>query len=140
MNFPYKNQKNIKNIKNNNKNNKDNFQKEEMNYENLNIETDSNYIIKNIKKRNSEINCIRDNNYFTQLNKRNLNDLDAIYFFDKITNNNIDSNMKNNKIELIPELNLDPDYIEKCKEKELLKMEEEHLTPFQRIALHFESS
>ena len=140
MNFPYKNQKNIKSIKNNNKNNKDNFQKEEMNYENLNIETDSNYIIKNIKKRNSEINCIRDNNYFTQLNKRNLNDLDAIYFFDKITNNNIDSNMKNNKIELIPELNLDPDYIEKCKEKELLKMEEEHLTPFQRIALHFESS
>ena len=140
MNFPYKNQKNIKSIKNNNKNNKDNFQKEEMNYENLNIETDSNYIIKNIKKRNSEINCIIDNNYFTQLNKRNLNDLDAIYFFDKITNNNIDSNMKNNKIELIPELNLDPDYIEKCKEKELLKMEEEHLTPFQRIALHFESS
>ena len=69
MNFPYKNQKNIKSIKNNNKNNKDNFQKEEMNYENLNIETDSNYIIKNIKKRNSEINCIRDNNYFSYLNQ-----------------------------------------------------------------------
>ena len=69
-----------------------------------------------------------------------MNDLDAIYFFDKITNNNIDSNMKNNKIELIPELNLDPDYIEKCKEKELLKMEEEHLTPFQKIALQFEVS
>ena len=140
--FPYKNQKNIKSIKinNNNKNNCENFQKEEMNYENLNIETDSNYILQNLNKKNSEINGIRDNNYFTELNKRNLNDLDAIYFFDKINNNKIDSNLKNDKIEQIPELNLDPDYIEKCKEKELLKMEEEHLTPFQRIALHFESS
>ena len=145
MKFPYKKQKNINNIQinNNNKTNINNFYKEEINDENLNIETDSNIIMQYSNKRNSDITGIRDNNYFAELNKRNLNDLDALYFFDKINNNNIETNAnkeKNHKVDLIPELNLDPDYIERCKEKELIKMEEEHLTPFQRIALHFESS
>ena len=96
----------------------------------------------------------RNNDYFTELNKKNFNDLNAIYFFDKINNNingkiimnNNDNNCGNNynyisnSGELVPELNLDPQYIEECKRKELLKIEEENLTPFQRIALQFEMS
>ena len=96
----------------------------------------------------------RNNYYFAQLNKKNLDDLDAIYFFDKINtningkiviNNNNDNIVNNynyisNNGELVPELNLDPDYIEDCKNKELLKIEEANLTPFQRIALQFEMS
>ena len=92
--------------------------------------------------------------YFAQLNKKNLNDLNAIYFFDKINNNIngkiiMNSNNENfgnnynyisNSGELVPELNLDPQYIEECKRKELLKIEEQNLTPFQRIALQFEMS
>ena len=96
----------------------------------------------------------RNNDYFTQLNKNNLNDLNAIYFFDKINNNingkiimnNNNENFGNNynyisnSGEIVPELNLDPQYIEECKRKELIKIEEENLTPFQRIALQFEMS
>ena len=96
----------------------------------------------------------RNNDYFTQLNKNNLNDLNAIYFFDKINNNingkiimnNNNENFGNNynyisnSGEIVPELNLDPQYIEECKRKELIKIEEENLTPFQRIALQFERS
>ena len=96
----------------------------------------------------------RNNDYFAQLNKKNLSDLNAIYFFDKINNNtngkiivnNNDENFGNNynyisnSGEVVPELNLDPQYIEECKKKELLKIEEENLTPFQRIALQFEMS
>jgi hypothetical protein len=96
----------------------------------------------------------RNNDYFAQLNKKNLNDLNAIYFFDKINSNingkiiinNNNENLGNsynyisNSGELVPELNLDPQYIEDCKRKELLKIEEENLTPFQRIALQFEMS
>ena len=95
----------------------------------------------------------KNNDYFAQLNKKNLDDLDAIYFFDKINTNvngkivinNNNNNFNNynyisNNGELVPELNLDPDYIEDCKNKELLKIEEANLTPFQRIALQFEMS
>ena len=96
----------------------------------------------------------RNNFYFTQLNRKNLDDLDAIYFFDKINNNRdgkkvINNNKEslgnnynyiNNNGEIVPELNLDPKYIEDCKAKELLKIEEAHLSPFQRIALQFEMS
>ena len=96
----------------------------------------------------------RNNYYFAQLNKKNLDDLDAIYFFDRINsniggkivinNNNEDSgnsyNYISNSGEVVPQLNLDPQYIEECKNRELLKIEEAHLTPFQRIALHFEMS
>ena len=95
----------------------------------------------------------RDNYYFAELNKKNLDDLDAIYFFDKINPSvngkivmNNDDNMGNNynyisnNGDIVPELNLDPDYIENCKNKEILKMEEANLTPFQKIALQFEMS
>ena len=93
---------------------------------------------------------IMKNNYITQLNKKNLNDLDAIYFFDKIYNNsktneingknNNNNNYKSNKGDIVPQLNLDPEYIEDRKNKELLKLEEANLTPFQKIALQFEVS
>jgi len=149
MNFPYKKNKNNKNNKLiNNKKNISNYKNLEENGDDLNIETDSNYIKQISDKINNEE---RDNNYITELNKKNLNDLDAIYFFDKINNKkymNIktiakDTNKINNmnkKGKLIPELNLDPDYIEECKTKELLKLEEENLTAFQKIALQFQIS
>lgn len=96
----------------------------------------------------------RNNYYFAQLNKKNIDDLNAIYFFDKVNNNIngkivINNNNENsgnnynyisNSGEVVPELNLDPEYIEECKKRELLKIEEENLTPFQRIALQFEMS
>ena len=85
-----------------------------------------------------------------KLNKKNLNDLEAIYFFDKVRNNKAsnnnhkneghNNNYKNNRGELVPQLNLDPEYIEDCKTKELLKIEGANLTPFQKIALQFEIS
>ena len=103
---------------------------------------------------NNISNIKRNNYYFAQLNRKNLDDLDAIYFFDKINNNNngkivFNNNNKNNNNnynyvnnngDIVPQLNLDPKYIEDCKNKELLKIEEAHLTPFQRIALQFEMS
>ena len=46
----------------------------------------------------------------------------------------------NNNGDIVPLLNLDPKYIEDCKNRELLKIEEAHLTPFQKIALQFEMS
>ena len=143
MKFPYKKNKTIKNIKFKNFK-KDIYNDEnEENNENLNINSESNYSDKFSNKTNE----IKDNNYFIQLNKRNLNDLDAIYFFDKINNhsktneksgNNI--NYKSNKGDIVPQLNLDPEYIEDRKTKELLKLEEANLTPFQKIALQFEVS
>ena len=143
--FPYKKNKTIKNIK------FKNFKKEiyndenEENNENLNINSDSNYS----EKFSNKTNEIKNNNYLTQLNKKNLNDLDAIYFFDKIYNNsktneingnNNINNYKSNKGDIVPQLNLDPEYIEDRKNKELLKLEEANLTPFQKIALQFEVS
>ena len=143
--FPYKKNKTIKNIK------FKNFKKEiyndenEENNENLNINSDSNYN----EKFSNKTNEIKNNNYITQLNKKNLNDLDAIYFFDKIYNNsktneingkNNNNNYKSNKGDIVPQLNLDPEYIEDRKNKELLKLEEANLTPFQKIALQFEVS
>ena len=148
LKFPYKKNKTIKNIKfNNDKRNQYNYENE--NYEdeeNLNINTESNCDEQISNKVN---NVKRDNNYFTKLNRQNINDLDAIYFCDKIQNNKTSKtnqknggvvNLQNNKGDLVPQLNLDPDYIEECKTKELLKLEEENLTPFQRIALQFEIS
>ena len=148
LKFPYKKNKTIKNIKfNNDKTNQYNYENE--NYEdeeNLNINTESNYD----EQISNKVNDVkRDNNYFTKLNIQNINDLDAIYFCDKIQNNKTSKtnqkngniiNLQNNKGDLVPQLNLDPDYIEECKTKELLKLEEENLTPFQRIALQFEIS
>ena len=144
MKFPFKKSKNIKSIKFKNfSKNLQNYDEEEENNENLN--TDSHYSGQISSKRNENGENGKNNSYFIKLNKKNLNDLDAIYFFDKVSNNNHKNdgnknNYKNNRGDLVPQLNLDPEYIEECKTKELLKIEEENLTPFQKIALQFEIS
>ena len=92
----------------------------------------------NIKK-DSKKEIKRGNEYFKMLNKKNVNDLDALYFYDKINYNSsydFESKEKRN----IPKLNLDAKYIEKCKQKELDKINEANLTPFQKIALQFENT
>ena len=73
----------------------------------------------------------RDNLYFKNLNVKNLDDLDALYFFDKVEYN------QNNGKEM-PKLNLEQKHIEKCIQKEIIKRNEAILTPFQKIALQFE--
>ena len=148
MKFPFKKSKNIKSIKFKNfsknlQNYDDDDEEEEENNENLN--TGSHYSGQISSKRNENGENEKNNSYFIKLNKKNLNDLDAIYFFDKVSNNNHKNdgnknNYKNNRGDLVPQLNLDPEYIEECKTKELLKIEEENLTPFQKIALQFEIS
>ena len=152
LSFPYKNHTNNKKIKFHNEKGKNFFKNKNMDEDedNLNSESDFKESISN-----NIYQISRNNEYLIELNKKNLNDLDAIYFFDKINdknsknkNNKSESNQKNNnhsnyinnKGEIIPELNLDPNYIEECKNKELLKIEEENLTPFQKIALQFEVS
>ena len=67
------------------------------------------------------------------MRRKNIDDLDALYFFDKIEYN------QNNENE-IPKLNLESKYIEKCIQKEIIKRNEVNLTPFQKIALQFEMS
>jgi len=83
------------------------------------------------KQTSLDIKLKRDNNYFKQLNTKNLNDLDALYFFDKVKYNQ-------NEEKEVPKLNLDEDYIEKCIQKEVIKKNVKNLTPFQKIALQFE--
>ena len=80
-----------------------------------------------------DVKMKRNNVYFKNLNSKNINDLDALYFFDKI-----EYNQKEEKE--IPKLNLEQKYIEKCIHKEILKRNEANLTPFQKIALQFEMS
>ena len=147
----------IENIENfNNNNNQFNEEYENNEYEedeNENEENKNNSDYYDIGKIPNKISKLkRNNNYFAQLNKKNLDDLDAIYFFDKINyndnnrkiliNNNYGNNYNyvNNNGDIVPLLNLDPKYIEDCKNRELLKIEEAHLTPFQKIALQFEMS
>ena len=113
-----------------------------------------------LKKDMNEMMVIqKDNQFFFNLNKENLDDLDALYFLDKINinvtgnknngfylnnkykdNDNKMNNYLSNNGDIIPLINLDPDYMESCKKKELKKLEEKHLTQFQRIALQFEPS
>ena len=149
----------IENIENYNKNYKNNYQNyynqeeyEEEEYEYEENKNSESYYSGQITNKKNKLK--RNNYYFAQLNKKNLDDLDAIYFFDKVNNNtngkilmndnneNIVNNYNyiSNNGEIVPELNLDPKYIEDCKNRELLKIEETHLTPFQRIALQFEMS
>jgi hypothetical protein len=89
--------------------------------------------IKNKKNSSFDQKIKRGNTYFTNLNVKNIDDLDALYFFDKIEYN------QNNENE-IPKLNLESKYIEKCIQKEIIKRNEVNLTPFQKIALQFEMS
>lgn len=142
-----------------NSNNYHNFNKNyvDEDYENNEFDDDEeeNSYYNNSRQSSKKLSQFKRNNYyFAQLNKKNLDDLNAIYFFDKINNNIngkivINNNNENsgnnynyisNSGEVVPELNLDPEYIEECKKRELLKIEEENLTPFQRIALQFEMS
>ena len=89
--------------------------------------------IKNKKNSSYDLKVMRDNTYFKNLNIKNIDDLDALYFFDKIE-------YKQNNENEIPKLNLEGKYIEKCIQKEIIKRNEVNLTPFQKIALHFEMS
>jgi len=73
----------------------------------------------------------RGNLFFKELNEKNIDDLDALYFFDKVDYNQ-------NEEKDIPKLNLEQSYIEKCIQKEIIKRNEDSLTPFQKIALQFE--
>ena len=115
------------------------YKKKEKELMNLQKEFEKFYLEKQIKnnkfknKNNSsfDIKIKKDNSFFKQLNKKNVDDLDALYFFDKVEYNQ--SNEKD-----IPKLNLEQRYIEKCIQKEIIKRNEENLTPFQKIALQFE--
>ena len=98
--------------------------------------------INSIKKENDK-KLKRGNEYFKQLNRKNIDDLDALYFYDKIINKTHYGNRIKEKtfdIKRIPKLNLDYNYIEKRKQKEIDKINEANLTPFQKIALQFEVS
>ena len=90
-------------------------------------------LLKNKKISPIDFKGKRDNSYFKDLNAKNIDDLDALYFFDKIEYN------QNDKKEM-PKLNLEDKYIEKCIQKEIIKRNEVNLTPFQKIALQFEMS
>jgi len=112
---------------------------QEKNFQNGEIknitEENVNMIKKKLKKNISslDLNIKRDYNVFLRnLNAKNVDDLDALYFFDKVNykQNSCDKN--------IPKLNLEEKYIEKCMQKELIKRNEINLTPFQKVALQFE--
>ena len=107
------------------------------------------------KNMNEITTAKKDSQFFFNLNKENVDDLDALYFLDKVNMSNNKNNSSNNKDkennnqmnnyhsnngDIIPFINLDPDYMESCKKKEFKKLEEKHLTQFQRIALQFEPS
>ena len=66
------------------------------------------------------------------INAKNIDDLDALYFFDKVNYNQNDGGKK------IPKLNLEEKFIENCIKKEIIKRNEINLTPFQKVALQFE--
>ena len=107
--------------------------------QNLELKTisEDNDIINKIKLRKNisslDLKIKRDYNVFLKkLNAQNVDDLDALYFFDKV---NYRQNSYDKKI---PKLNLEEKYIEKCMQKELIKRNEINLTPFQKVALQFE--
>ena len=89
--------------------------------------------IKNKKIFPIDFKAKRDNSYFKDLNTKNIDDLEALYFFDKIE-------YKQSDKKEMPKLNLEEKYIEKCIQKEIIKRNEINLTPFQKIALQFEMS
>ena len=107
--------------------------------QNLELKTisEDNDIMNKIKLRKNisslDLKIKRDYNVFLKkLNAQNVDDLDALYFFDKV---NYRQNSYDKKI---PKLNLEEKYIEKCMQKELIKRNEINLTPFQKVALQFE--
>ena len=66
------------------------------------------------------------------MNAKNVDDLDALYFYDKI------NYYQNDDEKEIPRLNLEQNYIEKCIQKEIIKRNDINLTPFQKVALQFD--
>ena len=99
------------------------------------IEDNESMTKKKLRKNISslDLKIKKDYNVFLEkLNAQNVDDLDALYFFDKVNckQNSCDKN--------IPKLNLEEKFIEKCMQKELIKRNEVNLTPFQKVALQFE--
>ena len=114
------------------------------------------------KENDKDLSCflLKKNKFFYDLNKDNLDDLDALYFFDKINmdavgNKNNSFYCSNNKLainknkmhnfltnngDVIPQINLDNKYIETCQQNELKKFAEKNLNTFQRIMLEFKES
>ncbi len=88
---------------------------------------------KNKKIPSVDIKFQKKNLYLKKLNMKNIDDLDALYFFDKIEYNQ-------NEEKNIPKLNLEQKHIEKCIQNEIIKKNEINLTPFQKIALQFDMS
>ena len=88
---------------------------------------------KNKKIPSVDIKFQKKNLYLKKLNMKNIDDLDALYFFDKIE-------YSQNEKKEIPKLNLEQKHIEKCIQKEIINRNEINLTPFQKIALQFDMS
>ena len=112
------------------------YRKQEKELINLRKEIEDFYEERNIndrysKKSSFDMKIKRSNLFFKELNEKNIDDLDALYFFDKVDYNQ-------NEEKDIPKLNLEQSYIEKCIQKEIIKRNEDNLTPFQKIALQFE--
>ena len=112
------------------------YRKKEKELINLKKEIEDFYEERNFNDRYSRVSSFdmkikRGNLFFKELNKKNIDDLDALYFFDKVDYNQNEEND-------IPKLNLEQSYIEKCIQKEIIKRNEDNLTPFQKIALQFE--
>ena len=123
-------EKELNDLKKEIENNKQNFNNLEIkkNTENINNK-------KKLRINISSIDLKIKNDYNTfikKLNAKNVDDLDAIYFLDKI------NYKQNEKEQKIPKLNLDQKYIDDCIKNELIKRNEVKLTPFQKIALQFE--
>ena len=104
------------------------FQKEKKKFENYKNSQS------NINKKMKKYISLNDNNnsFIQKLNKKNVDDLEALYFPDKI--NYIQSEAEQN----IPKLNLEQNFIDKCIKKEFIKRSDINLSPFQKIALQFE--
>ena len=107
--------------------------KEKKQFVNLKIDNNFGNIDKQkLKRKIYSVDSKKDNNLLIKkLNEKNVDDLDALYFLDKV-------NYIQNDVDEIPKLNLQQKYIEKCIKKEIIKRNEVKLTPFQKIALQFE--
>ena len=110
--------------------------KTDENLEIKNIIKDNNNTIKKKLKKNIsllDLKIKRDYNVFIKnLNTKNIDDLDALYFYDKINYN------QNEGDKDIPKLNLEKNHIENCIQKEIIRRNEINLTPFQKVALQFD--
>ena len=101
--------------------------------ENFNKEKEIKYNKENKNKKipSVDLKFKKKNLYLKKLNMKNIDDLDALYFFDKIEYNQ-------NEEKEIPKLNLEQSHIEKCIQNEIINRNKINLTPFQKIALQFD--